>query len=195
MVDDNNVGGQLADQAVGFLELKGAAHGMVALDAVCKAAPVDVLEAQVVCPGKFTILFTGLLASVTTAHGAAVARVGPGLYDSCVIGRIHPALARGLSGIFPGLDARKTSTEAKEEALGVLETLSMASGIEAADVALKAGSVKLRELRLGYALGGRSYLVISGEIGSVGAALDAATKLVTELGLLGSHCLIPRPKA
>lgn len=193
MVNNTGAGGQLTKEAVGFLELKGAAHGMIALDAVCKAAPVHVLKTQVVCPSKFTILFTGQVAAVIVAHDVAVAKVGAGLYDSCVIGRIHPDLARGLSDVFPKVDAHGNGIEAKEAALGILETLSMASGIKAADVALKAGAVQLKELRLGYALGGRSYLVVSGEVGAVEAALRAATILVMELGLLGSWRLIPRP--
>ncbi len=173
--------------AIGFLELKGAVHGMTALDVVNKAAVVHILQTQVVCPGKFTVLFTGKMAAVSTAHAAALARVGSGLYDSCLIGRIHPDLGRGLYGMFAELP------KGEMEALGILETLSMAAGIKAADAALKAGAVELRELRLGYALGGRSYFAMSGATSAVEASLAAALEVAVERGSLGSHCIIPRP--
>ena len=45
--------------AVGFLEIKGAADGAAAVDTAVKAAVVEILQTRVVCSGKFTVLLAG----------------------------------------------------------------------------------------------------------------------------------------
>jgi len=175
------------DPTIGFLELKGAVHGLDALDTVVKAAPIEVLRTNIVCPNKFTVLFGGELAAVSAALAAARSKVGQGIYDSCLIGRVHPLLRDGLYGIFP---RQKPGTNG---ALGILETLTIAAGLCAADEALKTAEVVLVDLRLGYALGGRTYFLVSGAISAVEAAMGAALQVVIDRGALGSHSLIPRP--
>ena len=194
--------GDLANRAIGFLELKGAAYGVTALDVAVKAAPIDILQAKVVCPAKFIIILAGEMAAVQIAVAVAKTSVGSGLYDELVLGRIHPDLYCGLYDEFPtrhneDLDGNLMEANAalaKEgEALGVVETLSMACGLASADNALKAARVELRELRLGFSLGGRSYFILSGATSQVQAALAKAVKVATQWGSLGSHSLILRP--
>ena len=45
--------------ALGLLELGGIARGMVAADAMVKKAPVELLGAHAVNPGKFVVLVAG----------------------------------------------------------------------------------------------------------------------------------------
>ncbi|MFR7476243.1 BMC domain-containing protein [Frisingicoccus sp.] len=46
-------------ETVGFLELNSIAKGVEAADAILKAAQVELTFAKPVCPGKYSILFTG----------------------------------------------------------------------------------------------------------------------------------------
>ena len=50
--------------ALAHLELDGVATGLRALDTLVKRAPVDVLEANLVEPGKYLILLAGGVAEV-----------------------------------------------------------------------------------------------------------------------------------
>jgi len=120
--------------------------------------------------------------------------VGSGLYDFCILGRIHPALYWGLYDQFPqALGGEEGAMGEDSEALGIVETLSIAAGLAAADQALKTAEVKLGELRLGYALGGRTYFIIFGATSAVQAALAGAVQVASHRGALGSQSLIPRP--
>ena len=179
--------------AIGFLEIKGAADGAAAVDTAVKAALVEVLDTKVVCSGKFTVLLAGQTAAVEAAVAAAKKEAGSSIYDLCVIGRGPPSLYWALHGQFPGDGHRRqVSGLPKSQAAAIVEALSMAAGLEAADAALKAAQVSLMELRLGYALGGRSYFTITGTTGAVKAALDTAVQKAAERGGLGTHCLIPQ---
>lgn len=196
------VDGDPTEKAIGFLESRGVAFGVTALDVAFKAAPITILQAKVVCPAKFIVVFAGEMAAIQVAMAAAKTSVGSGIYDDLVLGRIHPGLYWGLYDEFPaicqdsGILGGKGATLAKQgEALGVVETLSMACGLASADQALKTATVELRELRLGYALGGRSYFVVAGATSQVQAALASAVGVATQWGLLGGHSFILRPTA
>lgn len=180
--------------ALGFLEMKGAACGVTAVDVAVKAAYIEILQAKVACPGKFMVLIAGEMAAVETAVAATKAVVGSGIYDSCLLGRVHPALYWGLYDQFSyPLQEESRSSRRNNESLGIVETLSIAAGLASADAGLKSAAVDLKELRLGYALGGRSYFVFSGNTSDVEAALRSATKVATQRGSLGSQALIPKP--
>lgn len=76
------------------------------------------------------------------------------------------------------------------QAIGVVEFYSIASAIKAADAAAKAAQVTLIEVRTGYAVGGKGYFTLTGDVGAVRAAVAAAEKQ-SEL-YIGST-VIPRP--
>jgi microcompartment protein CcmL/EutN len=76
------------------------------------------------------------------------------------------------------------------DALGVLEFYSIASAIKAADVAAKAADVTLIEVRIGYAIGGKGFVTLTGDVGAVRAAVSAAKE---ESELLVNTSIIPRP--
>ncbi|MFR5879596.1 MAG: BMC domain-containing protein [Cloacibacillus evryensis] len=74
--------------------------------------------------------------------------------------------------------------------MGVIEYFSVASAIMAADVAVKAANVRLIEIRIGFAIGGKGFVTLTGDVGSVRAAVAAAAK---EEALLVSKTVIPKP--
>lgn len=172
--------------AIGLVETKGVVTGTVALDAAVKAAPVEVLRAEAICPGKFIFLLAGETAAVQAAVQVAKSTAGAGLYDDFILAHVHPDVLVALLGDLPAGGG---------ESRGIVETLTVASGIKAADAALKAATVQLCELRLGFSLGGRLYFVLAGTVSAVQAALDAACAVAVASGTLGDRQLIASPDA
>lgn len=174
----------LVPLAVGCVETTSIARGIEAADAMLKAAQVRLLAANPVCPGKYVILVGGLVAEVEASVRAGDATAADTLTDSIVIPNVHPQV----------LDAFTAATAPeKVEAIGVIETFSCPSAILAADQAVKSAHVDLLEIRLARALGGKAYVVFTGEVAATRAALEAGAKAGARNGLMLATTLIPAP--
>ncbi len=79
------------------------------------------------------------------------------------------------------------------QALGFVETLGYIGAVEAADVCLKAANVRLIGIQL--VKGGLVMVAVTGDVGSVKAAVDASRTAVEKVGQLISVHVIPRPAA
>lgn len=66
-----------------------------------------------------------------------------------------------------------TAIREKINALGIIETYTAASCVLAADAAAKAGDVHLVELRLSAGLGGKAFVLMTGEVSAVQSSVDA----------------------
>lgn len=78
------------------------------------------------------------------------------------------------------------------KALGTIEVVGLCAGIEAADVACKAANVEL----IGYELakgGGYVTIKVTGDVGAVKAAVDAAAQAASQINRVVSKLVIPRP--
>lgn len=75
-------------------------------------------------------------------------------------------------------------------AIGLIETKGLVSAIEALDASLKAANVQL--VRKENSTGGWVTIFISGDVGSVKAAVDAGSAAADRLGQLISSHVIPR---
>lgn len=149
--------------AIAVLELDSIARGIEAGDAMIKRAPLDVLRAGTVHPGKYLVLVGGLTADVEEALDAGKAAAAGALVDVVFLPDVHPDVVAAIGG------ARKNDTS---EALGVVETRSVASVIRAADAGVKGARVVIRELRLADELGGRGYVLFGGPVSEVEAAVE-----------------------
>ena len=77
-------------------------------------------------------------------------------------------------------------------AIGMIETVGLAAGIEAADVCLKSANITL----IGYELtkgNGMTVVKIEGNVGAVKAAIEAATVAANKVSKVFSTKVIPRP--
>ena len=74
-----------------------------------------------------------------------------------------------------------------------METFSTPAIINAADVAAKTSDVSLLELRIARGMGGKSYLLLTGDVAAVTAAIEAACVKAGEEGLLVDSAVIPNP--
>ena len=152
-------------KAIGMIEYVTVSLGVTACDTMVKTADVDIIEAQVVCPGKYIAIISGELSAVRAAVDAATARCPAKVVDTFVLGNPH-------EDIFPAIYGANEVENPK--ALGILETYSAASIIRAADNAAKTADVKLVELRIAKGMCGKSYMYLTGEIAAVEAAIERA---------------------
>jgi microcompartment protein CcmL/EutN len=79
------------------------------------------------------------------------------------------------------------------DAIGVLETSTVASALAAADLALKTANVDLLDLRVANGLGGKSFFTLTGEVSDVRAALTAAARQAEAGGHLLRQVVIAQP--
>lgn len=77
--------------------------------------------------------------------------------------------------------------------MGVLETYSAASIIVAADVAAKTAEVELIELRIAKGMCGKSYMMITGSVASVTAAIEKTKAQISDSGFFLDSSIIARP--
>ena len=172
--------------AIGLLELTSIAKGIEATDLMLKAADVELLVSRSICSGKYMVLVRGDVAACDSAVAAGEALGRECVVDRTVIPNLH-------DDVFPAI--AQSSTLDKVEALGVLEGFNVASLVEAADAAVKAADVRLLEIRLAMALGGKAFAVLTGHVSAVRAAVEAGKALLGERGLLANWAVIPAPRA
>jgi microcompartment protein CcmL/EutN len=169
--------------AIGAVETSSIAQGTVAADAMVKTAEVEILELGPLSPGKFWILIGGEVATVRASYQRGLEVAGETLLDSLFIPQLHELVLPALRGTCPPHD---------HDALGVIETLTAAAAIVAADLAAKAADVVLRDLRLANGLGGKGVLWLSGAVSDVQAAVEAGRAAALQQGLLARAIVIPR---
>lgn len=170
--------------ALGMVEYTTVSTGISAADTLVKTADVQIIEAQVVCPGKYIVIISGELSAVKASVDAAKTIHGEKLIDSFVLGNVH-------EDVFPAIYA--TVDVENPRALGVMETFSGASAIVAADVAAKTADVTLVELRIARGMCGKSYLLLTGEVAAVSAAIERANVAAGEKGMFLDSSITPNP--
>ena len=79
------------------------------------------------------------------------------------------------------------------QAIGIMESFSLATMIICADQILKAAELQAIELRLGNGLGGKAYFTYTGDVAAVRAGTDAGEAIAQEKGLLVNSEVIPSP--
>ncbi len=171
-------------KAIGMVEITTVSAGYEAADEMVKAADVELLQAEVTCPGKFVILITGELSAVRASVDRANGRYSDKIIDTFVLGNPHES-------IFPAIYG--TSQPKTVNALGVLETYDVAALIVAADMAAKTAIVELIELRLAKGMCGKSYMTLTGSVSAVQAAIDKAKAEAGDKGMFLDSSVIARP--
>ena len=171
-------------KAIGMVEFMTVSSGMRGADIIVKTAEVDIVEAATVCPGKYIVIFTGELSAIRACVDNAKADNLSKIVDTFVLGNPDDAIFPAIYGATPPENV---------EALGVLETYSAATAVVCADSAAKTSLVKLIELRLARGMCGKSYLLITGSVSAVTAAIEKAENDAKDRGMLLDSQVIPRP--
>ncbi|MGE5646394.1 MAG: BMC domain-containing protein [Acidobacteriota bacterium] len=175
----------MANNSIGLIELGSIVAGFQVSDAMLKAADVELLLARSICSGKYMVMVRGSVGGVESAVAAGVRAGSFSVIDSFVIPNVHES-------IFPAI-AGNTKVE-QLEALGILEAFSVASLIEGADAAAKSANVRLIELRLAMALGGKAFVTLTGNVAAVQSAVDAGAQAIAKKGMLVNKGVIASPR-
>ncbi len=171
--------------ALGLIELGSIARGHLVLDAMVKKAPVVVVTARAVSPGKFVVLVSGDVASVNESM-----QIGRELGADKIVATLE--LAQVATMVVEALAGKFTAAPV-DGAVGVLELGNVSATLLSADAAVKAAEVTLCGLHLADGIGGKGYFVVGGEQGDVEAALDAGAAISSTV--VEGKELIARPHA
>ena len=152
-------------KALGMIEFKTVASGITATDTMLKTADVEVISAGPVCPGKYLATIAGEISAVKAAIDAAERNNPAMLIDKFLLGNPHETVQPAICG---ALDVTQKG------AIGILETYTAASAVVAADTAAKTALIELVEIRLAKGMCGKSYVILTGSVSSVSAAIERA---------------------
>ncbi|MCS7151035.1 MAG: BMC domain-containing protein [Endomicrobia bacterium] len=171
--------------AIGLVELNSIARGIETADAMCKVATIELVDAYAICPGKYVILITGLLADVQSSLNKGIEVAGEHLIDNLLLPNVSPKVIPAILG----------TSRVRDNiiAVGSIETFTVASCIIASDAAAKKADVDLIEIRLAKGLGGKSYVTVcSNDVGAVRSAIAAGVDSIKHLGALVQQTVIPQ---
>jgi microcompartment protein CcmL/EutN len=171
---------------LGLVELSSVARGFVVQDAMLKSALVNIFMARTICSGKFLIAVSGDVASVTAAIEAGTQAAFGFMIERRVISGLHRSIFPAIGG---GIDVAPSQITG----LGVIETFSASSIIEVADAAVKAANVTLFKIHLAMALGGKGFVLMTGDVASLNAAVAAGCAVARRDGILVDRAVIASP--
>ena len=174
----------MIEKSIGLIELSSVAAGFQVADTMLKAGNVRLLLSRSICSGKYMVLIGGDTAAVSAAVAAGAQAADGFLIDHSIVSNLHPDVFVALG---------RSQPVQPEGALGILESFNVATMIRAADAACKAASVTLLELRVAMALGGKAFCTMTGDVGSVQAALAAGREVIAEAGVLVNAVVLSRP--
>ena len=169
--------------AIALIEFSSIATGIKSADAMVKRAPIMVIKSGTVQPGKYLVLIGGEVADVEESLDAGKGTGASAIVDIVYLPHIHLQVVEALSGgRVPDL----------EDALGVIETTTVAAAIHAADAGIKGAVVKLLEVRLADGLGGKGIVLFSGLVHDVEAAIEIGVGVLETPDLLVQQVVIPQ---
>lgn len=170
--------------AIGMVEFTSIARGIYAADQMVKISEVEIVTASSTCPGKYVAIVQGDVAAVEDSVNVGERLADEYFVDSIIIPNVSPL-------VFPAITGATMPDEI--QALGIMESFSLATMIIAADAILKSAELQPLELRLGNGLGGKSYFTFTGDVAAVETGVDAGKAIAIEKGLLVNAEVIPSP--
>jgi microcompartment protein CcmL/EutN len=175
--------------AVGIIELGSIYKGYEVEDAILKAANVEKVIARTICSGKFFIVVRGSVADVETAVAVAGQVGGFAVVNLATIPNVDPRVFPAIAGctvLEPGLGK-------KVGALLIMETFSVVSAIKAADIAVKEAELDIIRVHVAMAVGGKGFVVMTGDIGALESAVKPAVEYCRQEGMLAGYAIIRNP--
>lgn len=161
--------------ALGVLEIGTIARGVVVADAALKRAPSILLSSRAVSGGKHLVMLEGGVAEVEESMAAGVLAARDALLDKL-------QLAMADDQVWPMLGAPVAppdwTDDPEAEAVAIIETRTVCAAIAAADAAVKAAYVVVRDVRFAVDLAGKAYFTLTGTLDAIEAATAAANEVV-----------------
>ncbi len=170
--------------SIGLVEVKNISKGILVTDEMLKSAGINLISAGAVCPGKYVTIVGGELSAISASVERAKVVAEDALIDTFVIGNLGKNVFEAIGG----------AVEVKnKKALGIIETFTAASAIEAADAAVKSGYIELIEVRVARGMGGKCFVSLTGDVSDVRAAVDTGAMVAAEQGTLINTEVIANP--
>jgi microcompartment protein CcmL/EutN len=173
----------MIEPALALVEFSSIAAGMEAADAMAKRTSLDVMMAGTVHNGKYLVLIGGEVANVEESLASGRETGGSSILDFVFLPQVHPEVVETIGG---------ARTPDPADALGVIETTTVAAAILAADAGVKGAKVRLVEVRLADGLGGKGIVLFSGLVSNVEAAVELGKGALERPELLVREVVIPQ---
>jgi microcompartment protein CcmL/EutN len=174
---------RMIEPALALIEFSSIATGIKAADAMVKRAPIDVIKSGTVQPGKYLVLIGGEVADVEESLQEGRDVGSTSLVDYVLLPQVHPEVVESIGG---------GRVPDPNDALGVIETTTVAASIHAADAGVKGAQVRLVEVRLADGLGGKGIVLYSGLVADVEAAVEIGVGVLESPDLLVRQVVIPQ---
>jgi microcompartment protein CcmL/EutN len=173
----------MIEPALALVEFSSIAVGIQAADAMVKRAPIAIIKSGTVHNGKYLVLIGGMVADVQESLAAGRQVGGTEVIDFVLLPHVHPEVVETIGG---------GRTPQAVDALGVIETTTVAAAIHAADAGIKGAPVRLVEVRLADGLGGKGIVLFSGLVADVEAAVEIGLSVLERPDLLVREVVIPQ---
>jgi len=157
--------------AIALLEISGIATGIYCADVMIKCAPITVLKSGTVHNGKYLILIGGSVASVEESFYKGLTAAKEEIIDQVFLPDIHEQVHDAILG---------QRNDCSKEAIGILETASVAAIIKSTDAAIKQTNISIVEIRIADHLGGKAFSIINGEVEDIESAVEIAQEKTTK---------------
>lgn len=172
----------MTEPALALIDFSSIAVGIESADAMVKRAQLEVIRAGTVQPVRYLVLIGGTVAEVQESLAAGRQMGGESVLDHVFLPHVHPDVVSAIGG---------TRTPDARDAVGVVETTTVAAAIRAADAGVKGAEVRLVEIRMADGLGGKGVVLYSGLVADVEAAVEIAAGAVFP-GLLVRQVVVPQ---
>jgi microcompartment protein CcmL/EutN len=172
----------MIEPALALIDFSSIAVGIESADAMVKRSQIDVIRAGTVQPGRYLVLIGGTVADVHESLDAGRRVGGESVLDHVFLPHVHPEVVDALGG---------GRVPEPRDAVGVVETTTVAAAIHAADAGIKGADVRLVEIRMADGLGGKGIVLYAGLVADVEAAVDIGCGVVRP-GLLVRQVVIPQ---
>jgi len=173
----------MVEPALALVEFSSIAVGIRTADAMVKRAPIEVIKTGTVQPGKYLVLIGGMVADVEESLAAGREMGGEAVVDYVYLPQVHPEVVDAVGG---------GRVPQAVDAVGVIETTTVAAAIHAADAGIKGAEVHLIEVRLADGLGGKGIVLFSGLVADVEVAVEIGVGVLEQPGLLVPQVVIPQ---
>jgi len=170
----------MIEPALALIDFSSIAVGIESADAMVKRAQLEVIRTGTVQPGRYLVLVGGTVAEVQESLATGRSVGGESVLDHVFLPHVHRDVVTAVGG------ARAT---APRDAVGVIETTTVAAAIQAADAGIKGADVRLLEIRMADGLGGKGIVLYSGMVADVEAAVEIGCGVIRP-GLLVRHVVI-----
>lgn len=145
-------------RSIASFEFKSISKGIEVTDEMVKLADVNIFYFRVICPGRLLVILGGEEDAIKTVFNKGNESGKREILDSQIISAAHNNLIQALTSRL----VMKVNG-----AVGIVETMSISSGLKALDSTLKGGNLNLVKLQIASGISGRLVYTVSGDLSDV----------------------------